>query len=186
MNKIANYKWKKRVIYIESDSKDNLYFKNLQLERKKASVIAGLKERKVKVIQRIIKTDKPFFLLHLYGLDGEIKHIMKKFSSFESIFKKIDSMPMRKTELKDPNYKPIDKQKYTLYSDDNPNDTIKNTGFKNSTVARKTIYIVNNLKDKRRAKQIINTMIYRAKFHPYQTKDMREAIKIFKKWMDKN
>jgi hypothetical protein len=35
-------------------------------------------------------------------------------------------------------------------------------------------------------KQVVNTMYNRAKYHPYQTSDMREAMKIFEKWLDKN
>ena len=32
--------------------------------------------------------------------------------------------------------------------------------------------------------QVINTMYYRAKHHKNQTKNMREAMKVFKKWLD--
>ena len=83
-------------------------------------------------------------------------------------------------------YKPFNKKKYTLYSDDNPYNTVKNTGFKNKDVAKNTIKIVESLDNPIRAKQIINTMLNRAKYHPHQTKDMRDAIKIFNKWMIKN
>lgn len=31
---------------------------------------------------------------------------------------------------------------------------------------------------------LVSTMIGRAKSHPYQTKEMRDAIKIFQKWLD--
>jgi len=33
--------------------------------------------------------------------------------------------------------------------------------------------------------QIILTMYYRAEYHPHKTKDMKEAQKIFKKWLAK-
>jgi hypothetical protein len=33
--------------------------------------------------------------------------------------------------------------------------------------------------------QIVNTMYNRAKYHKYQTEDMRKAMKIYKKWLDK-
>jgi hypothetical protein len=29
-------------------------------------------------------------------------------------------------------------------------------------------------------------MYNRAKYHPHQTKEMREAMKVFKKWLEKN
>ena len=35
-------------------------------------------------------------------------------------------------------------------------------------------------------KQVVNTMYNRAKYHPYQTEDMREAMKVFEKWLQKN
>ena len=28
-------------------------------------------------------------------------------------------------------------------------------------------------------------MYYRAMYHPYQTKDMKDAMKVFKKWLTK-
>jgi len=34
--------------------------------------------------------------------------------------------------------------------------------------------------------QIILTMYYRAHHHPYKTKDMEKAMKIFKKWLVNN
>ena len=34
--------------------------------------------------------------------------------------------------------------------------------------------------------QIILTMYYRAEHHPYKNKDMKEAQKVFKKWLIKN
>lgn len=35
-------------------------------------------------------------------------------------------------------------------------------------------------------KQVVNTMYNRAKYHPHQTDGMKEAMKVFKKWLDKN
>ena len=35
-------------------------------------------------------------------------------------------------------------------------------------------------------KQVVNTMYNRAKYHPHQTDKMREAMKVFKEWLDKN
>lgn len=64
---------------------------------------------------------------------------------------------------------------------------IEGTGFKDAKKARQTIRILKEKNvPKNRQVWTINTMYYRAKHHPHQTKDMREAMKVFKKWLDKN
>jgi len=70
-----------------------------------------------------------------------------------------------------------------LYSDHHPNKSLKNTGFKDRETAEKTIKLI----QKRSLKyqfDVINTMYNRAKYHPYKTKNMEDAMKIFKKWLD--
>lgn len=34
--------------------------------------------------------------------------------------------------------------------------------------------------------RVVNTMINRATYHANQTEDMRDAIKVYKKWLNKN
>ena len=73
----------------------------------------------------------------------------------------------------------------TLYKPNkNPKKSVKNTGFKNKEKALDTIRIVKDL-DKNHQMQIILTMYYRAEYHPNKTKDMIEAQKVFKKWLEK-
>jgi len=60
----------------------------------------------------------------------------------------------------------------------------KNTGFKDKEKALETLKIVKDL-EKNHQMQIILTMYYRAEHHPHKTKDMSEAQKIFKKWLEK-
>jgi len=73
----------------------------------------------------------------------------------------------------------------TLYKPNkNPKKSVKNTGFKDKDKALETIKIVKDL-DKNHQMQIILTMYYRAQYHPHKTKNMEEAQKIFKKWLDK-
>ena len=71
-----------------------------------------------------------------------------------------------------------------LYTDANPEDTLK-VGFKNKQAALESIE-----KIKKRSKcyqvKVIITLYYRAKFHHNQTKEMRDAMKVFKKWLDEN
>jgi hypothetical protein len=74
----------------------------------------------------------------------------------------------------------------TLYNPNkNPKKSVKNTGFKDKAKALETIEIVKKL-DKIHQMQIILTMYYRAEHHPYKTKDMEQAQKIFKKWLNEN
>ena len=71
-----------------------------------------------------------------------------------------------------------------LYSDDHPEKSLKNTGFKNKTMAKQTLSLI-----KKRSLHyqfsVVNTMYYRAKNHPNKTKQMEEAMQIFKQWIDK-
>jgi hypothetical protein len=77
----------------------------------------------------------------------------------------------------------------TLYNvNKNPKKSIKNTGFKDKEKALETIKIVKKYlkSDKIKQMQIILTMYYRAEHHPYKTKDMEQAQKVFKKWLIEN
>lgn len=71
----------------------------------------------------------------------------------------------------------------TLYnSNKNPKKSTKGTGFKDEEKALDTLKIVKKM-DKIKQMQIVLTMYYRAEHHPYKTKDMIKAQKIFKKWL---
>jgi len=73
-----------------------------------------------------------------------------------------------------------------LYSDRNPKTTIKGFGYKNAQKARNTLKKLKTLnKPEVYNFQVINTMYYRAKHHKFRTKDMEEAMKVFKKYLDK-
>jgi hypothetical protein len=71
-----------------------------------------------------------------------------------------------------------------LYTDANPDNTIK-VGFKNKLSALESIEKINK-KTKPYQIKVIITLYYRAKFHPYQTKNMRDAMNVFKKWLKTN
>jgi hypothetical protein len=73
----------------------------------------------------------------------------------------------------------------SLYEDKHPTTSTKGTGFKNKEKALETLKIIKN-RDIIYQKQVVNTMYNRAKYHPYQTKSMREAMKVFEKWLKKN
>ncbi len=74
----------------------------------------------------------------------------------------------------------------SLYSPNkNPSKSVKNTGFKDKAKAIETLKLIKKL-DKIKQKQIVLTMYYRAEYHPHKTKEMIEAQKIFKKFLDTN
>jgi len=72
-----------------------------------------------------------------------------------------------------------------LYSDNHPQTSLKGLGFKNKQSALDTISKIKS-KDIIYQKQVIITMYHRAKYHPYRTKDMEDAMKIYKKWLVKH
>lgn len=73
----------------------------------------------------------------------------------------------------------------SLYLDKHPKISTKGVGFTNEEKAKDTIKIVKKF-NKIKQMQIILTMYYRAHHHPYKTKDMEKAMKIFKKWLVNN
>jgi Holliday junction resolvasome RuvABC endonuclease subunit len=84
------------------------------------------------------------------------------------------------------------------YADDPPDiglyskggrDAIKGTGYANKEKAEFTIKKLDELMKKGErvwAMSIATTMESRAKKHKHQTPEMREAMKIFREWIDKN
>jgi hypothetical protein len=71
-----------------------------------------------------------------------------------------------------------------LYSNRHPNRTMKGTGFKDKKTALKTIEII-KFRSPTYQFNVINTMYNRAKFHPHQTTDMQNAMKVFSNWIKK-
>ena len=71
-----------------------------------------------------------------------------------------------------------------LYSNRHPNRTMKGTGFKDKKTAIDTIKII-SYRSPTYQFNVINTMFNRAKFHPNQTSEMRDAMKIFAGWLKK-
>ncbi len=70
--------------------------------------------------------------------------------------------------------------------DSNPrgNPLTQGTGFASAKKARNTLRKIKH-KPKIYQKQVITTMYYRAKYHPHQTKKMRNAMKIYKDKLSK-
>jgi hypothetical protein len=77
------------------------------------------------------------------------------------------------------------KNNKTLYEDKHPKTSLKGTGYANKEKAITTLDLIKNY-DLIYQKQVVLTMYNRAKFHKYQTKDMLEAMKVYKKWLKSN
>ena len=72
-----------------------------------------------------------------------------------------------------------------LYADDHPTTSLKGTGFKDAITAKKTLKLI-MMRSSKYQYDVVNTMYNRAKYHPYQTPEMREAMKVFDEWLKKH
>ena len=70
----------------------------------------------------------------------------------------------------------------SLYNHDHPKTSTKGTGFKDKQKALDTLKIIKN-RNIIYQKLVVTTMYNRAKYHPYQTPAMKEAMKVFNKWL---
>jgi hypothetical protein len=73
----------------------------------------------------------------------------------------------------------------SLYADDHPETSSKGTGFKDKQKALDTLEIIKN-RDLTYQKQVVLTMYNRAKHHPHQTTTMKDAMEVFKIWLEKH
>lgn len=170
---LKKYLWKARVLLVETDSYDNkdyikakdTYLKHIKRFHQRFTIFKTNRNKDNK------------FKIKLIGLDGEVKKTYRSFVP-SKIFKAIDKMPMG--DLK--NEKPLN---LSLYSDYNQKTSQKGLGYKDKETAQKTIKKIKG-KPHKYQMSVINTMLGRAKTHPHQTKNMKEAIKIFKQWIDRN
>ena len=169
---IKKYRWKCRVLLVKTPDYENQNYKKAKELYQKD--IKHFHKRIIKLVSK--KTDKDFSI-ELYGFDGTKKQTFKNFNS-RDIFKIIDRMPMSKI-LKDKKIKPLN---LSLFSDYNPKTTTHGLGFKDKEKALHTVKAIKN-RDLKYQVNVIATMLGRAKKHPYKTKNMKDAIKVFSLWM---
>ncbi len=70
----------------------------------------------------------------------------------------------------------------SLYEDKHPKTSLKGTGFANKEKAVTTLELIKDY-NLTYQKQVVLTMYNRAKFHPHQTENMLEAMKVYRKWL---
>ena len=169
---IKKYRWKCRVLLVKTPDYINPNYKKAKELYQK-----DIKHFHKRIIKLVSKKTSKDFSIELFGFDGTKKHSFKNFVS-RKIFKIVDQMPMSKIF----NNKKIKPLNLSLFSDYNPKTTTYGLGFKDK---EKALYTIKAIK-KRNLKYQVNviaTMLGRAKKHPYQTKNMKDAIKVFSLWM---
>ena len=78
------------------------------------------------------------------------------------------------------------KRGHQLFNNNPPghSPTTPGTGYGSAEKARKTLKLIKK-KPLTYQKQVATTMMFRAKYHKYQTKGMKNAQKIYAKFLDK-
>ena len=165
---LEKYKWKSRILLVITPN-----FKDQSYQKVKKIYQSKIKEFHKRYVKLICKSNKyKTFSINLIGFDGKSKKIMNDLKP-KLVFQIIDKMPLGKK------IKPIN---LSLYSDYNPKTTTHGLGFKDKEKALYTVKAIKN-RDLKYQVNVIATMLGRAKKHPYKTKNMKDAIKVFSLWM---
>lgn len=160
---------KNRILLIETPD-----YTNYKYIKARDTYEDNIKEFHQRYVKKITKRDKDEpFKIKIIGFDGEVKLTLDRMNKTK-ILNTIDDMPMSKL---------IKPKNLSLYTDYNKETTIPGLGFKDK---EKALYTIDKIKNKSKKYKIntINTMLNRAKYHPHQTKGMRDAIKVFKKELE--
>ena len=166
---LNKYKWKNIILLIETPSYlDNNYKK-----------IKNKYEEKIKIFHKYFvkllttRSKELEFKIKIIDYEGKLLKTYDKIK-INDIISFIKKIPSDNSKIKP--------QNLSLFSDYNKDTTVKNLGFKDK---EKALYTLKKIKNKSLKYQVnlVSTMIGRAKSHPYQTKEMREAIKIFEEWL---
>ena len=166
------YKWKCRILVVKTPNYKNFYYKKAKKLYQKN--IKNFHKRSIKLISKKVKKN---FSIDLIEFDGKKISTLKIFE-IKKIFKIFDQIAMTKI-IKNKKIKLLN---LSLFSDYNPQTTTFGLGFKDKN---KALHTVNTIKDRELKYQVnvVSTMLGRAKKHPYKTKNMTEAIKVFSAWM---
>ena len=167
-----SHKWKNRVLLVETPSYKHQ--KYIQIKKIYEDNLKDFHKRYIKFITKICPQCQ--IKIFLIGFDGNIK---KKFTQLvpKNIYQLVDKMPLGKLMKNNPRITP---KNLSLYSDYNKQTTTPGLGYKNAEKAKYTVKIIQN-RPIAYQKQVLNTMIGRAKNHPHKTSAMMEAIEIFSK-----
>ena len=167
-----------RKLIIKTDLHNADKFKQLNNILNHKKIKEGISERNIVINLKNAKQDN----MLLYGYDNDEKYQTDNITEqeFLKIFNLIDLMPIRKMEMQK-----LVGGDMKLYSDDHPETTLKGTGFKDKKKALATLKLIGH-RSIIYQKAVINTMYNRAKHHPNKTKEMIQAMDVFKKWLSEN
>ena len=172
MKDLSKYRWNLRILLVETPSKSNpLYRKILETYNKNLQTYHKYYVKLISVVSKTIQEPS----IKLIGFDGEIKHTYTKSLNTRKVISDIKKMPMG-------HY--VRPKNMSLYSDYHPRTSTPGLGYKNKSTALKTIKTIKN-KNTTYQKQVLTTMIGRAKHHPHQTKNMRNAIAVLSSYKNK-
>ncbi len=155
-----------------------LYYSNDEIKRKSKFILYYKLYKKIcekyniKIIIKKNNKRSQLFNISYYDYNGKLQYVSNKINVIPLIIKKIKNNKFGKIKS------------IELYTNAHPNSTTKNVGYKNKSVALKTLLLIKN-KPKKEQFLIVNTLYQRAKYHKYQTKDMRNAMKVFALWIKK-
>ena len=141
-------------------------YEEFNKEKNKTENIKNFKERNIKVK----RSECNDFELQILDDNNKIIKLYNYLPSFNQLYKYFPIV--KKTDIN-----------YSLYSNDNPDKSLS-VGFKDEKTAKDTL---EKIKKKPHGYQVkvVLTMYNRAKYHPHQTPDIKKAMKVFKKWLDK-
>ena len=157
-----------RVLLVETPSYKNEKYQNVKNKFHKNEY--DFHKVCLKLKAKISKT----FKIKLIGFDKSVKKTYNTFNK-SKIIKDIKSMPMGNKKCTG----------LSLFADYNPKTTTKGIGYGSKNKALKTLQIIKN-RNKGYQRRVVTTMYYRAKYHKYQTDGMRNAEKIYKKWLSQH
>ena len=79
----------------------------------------------------------------------------------------------------------LNKLNFSLYEEYKPKSRVQGLGYKNKVKAEETLKKIKNMPLSYQKRTVI-TMKARAENHPHQTKEMKDAIKVFDEWLVKH
>ena len=175
---LKKYYCKTRILFLITPNYQNKKYQKIKEEYDDNSYeFHKLFVKKITLLGK--ELNEPF--IEVYDFDSSLIYnniTIKKLYNYLLKNKKSLKEKHKKYKCKD---KPIN---LSLYTDYNPETTTPNLGFKNKEKAEYTIQKIKNRSIKYQI-GVLNTLLGRAKSHPYQTDKMREAIKILQKYKNK-
>lgn len=155
-------------------------FQSLNKILNKTDIMKKISDRNIFIDIKNSENDS----IKMYGYDETLKYSTNNISyeEFIKIFDLIDKMPIRQEEMLINGQKGGD---MNLYTDNNPETTLKGTGYKDKKKALETLKLISH-RSIIYQKSVVTTMYYRAKNHPNKTQDMMDAMNIFGKWLKDN